>query len=1158
MNILRDVALSDKYALETGQVYMTGTQALVRLPMLQRQRDALRGLNTAGFISGYRGSPLGNLDRELWKAKSFIKEHHIEFEPGINEELGATAVWGSQQVNLFKGAKYDGVFGMWYAKTPGVDRSGDVLKHANYAGTSEFGGVLALAGDDHNCKSSTVPCQSEYAFMDAQIPILNPSNVQEFLDYGIYAWEMSRFSGCWVGMKTISETVDASASVYVDPNRVDIKYPEFKIPEDGLHIRWPDKPLDQEYRLQKYKLYAALAFARENKLDRVIIDSPNARLGIVTSGKSYQDVLQALEDLGIDKARASELGIRLYKVAMPWPLEPKGIKEFTKGLDEILVVEEKRAVIENQLKEQLYNWAEEKRPRVIGKFDEIGEWILPSTNELSPARIARVIAARVRKYYTDDKIEERLDWLKNKEIELARPRKTTYRTPTFCSGCPHNTSTVVPDGSRALAGIGCHYMATWVRPETTMTFTQMGGEGVPWVGQSAFTTEEHVFANLGDGTYYHSGILAIRQTLGAKVNITYKLLFNAAVAMTGGQPFDGPLTIQGISKQLDGEGVKRIAIVADDPNKYPSRSEFSPIVTFHHRDDLDAVQKELREYKGVSVLIFDQECATELRRKRKRGLAVKPTKRLFINEAVCEGCGDCGVKSNCVSVIPKASALGRKRMIDQSSCNMDFSCVKGFCPSFVSVHGGSLRKKSGSSQMEQFDSNLLPAPVLPSVEDTYSIVVTGIGGTGVVTIGALLGVAAHMEKKGVSVLDMVGLAQKNGSVISHIRLANSPDDLHAVKIPAGEADLMLGCDLVTSASFDALAKLKMKKSKVIINDHMVMTPDFAANRDAPFPLESMKKTIADSVSEGDTWFIDASELATQLLGDSIGSNLFVVGYAFQKSLIPVSENSILKAIELNGVAIDFNKRAFNLGRWAAHDVQKLISVLNNDKLIEDKFPKTLEEIIAHRSKHLTNYQDEAYANQYRQIVERVIASEKMLGIDRQDLSLSVAHTLAKLMAYKDEYEVARLYSDPEFKRKLEEQFEGNYKLSFHMAPPILSKVNPQTGHLIKNEYGPWMLSVFKHLAKFKGLRGGKFDIFGKTAERKMERRLVSEFMTVLEEICQNLKPANYDVAVEIVNLPREIRGFGHVKEKAIIKTKMQENDLLNSFRNEKTKPIAAE
>ncbi|MDV7340554.1 indolepyruvate ferredoxin oxidoreductase family protein [Terasakiella sp. A23] len=1156
MNIMRDVTLSDKYALECGQVYMTGTQALVRLPMLQRQRDLQNGLNTACFISGYRGSPLGNLDRELWSAKKFIAEQHVKFEPGINEELGATAVWGSQQVDLFEGAKYDGVFGMWYAKTPGVDRSGDVLKHANYAGTSKNGGVLALAGDDHNCKSSTVPCQSEYAFMDAQIPVLNPSNVQEFLDYGVLGWEMSRFSGCWVGMKTISETVDASASVYVDPNRVQTVYPEFDFPEDGVHIRWPDKPLEQEYRLQKYKLYAALAFARANKLDKVMIDSDKARLGIVTSGKSYQDVLQALEDLGIDEERASQLGIRLYKVAMPWPLEPHGIKEFTKGLDEILVVEEKRAVIENQLKEQLYNWDEKDRPRVVGKFDEQSDWILPSANELSPARIARVIAARVQKYYTDDAIEERLAWLDQKEIELAKPRRTTHRTPTFCSGCPHNTSTRVPEGSRALAGIGCHYMATWVRPDVTQTFTQMGGEGVPWVGQSHFTNEEHVFANLGDGTYYHSGILAIRQSLGADVNITYKILFNAAVAMTGGQPFDGPLSVQGLTRQLEGEGVKRIAIVADDPNKYGSRSDFASIVTFNHRDELDEVQRDLRNWKGVSVLIYDQHCATEMRRMRKRGKAETPGHRLFINDAVCEGCGDCGVKSNCVSITPKETYLGRKRQIDQSSCNLDFSCVKGFCPSFVSVHGAKLKKKEGSSQLDQFDVSKLPAPTLPSTADTYSIVVTGIGGTGVVTIGALIGMAAHIEKKGVSVLDMTGLAQKNGSVISHVRLADAPEDIHAVKIPAGEADLMLGCDLVTSASFDGLAKLKAGKSKAIINDHKVMTPDFACNRDAAFPLNSMKNTIAESVAEGDSWFFDASHLATKLLGDSIGSNLFVVGYAYQMGMIPLSEDALLKAIELNGVAIDFNKRAFNLGRWAAHDMDKLTALLEDEK---PQFIQTdLEELINHRVKHLTDYQDTAYANRYKSMVDRVYKAEKELGTGSQELTKSVAHVLAKLMSYKDEYEVARLYSDPAFKEKLDAQFEDGYKLSFHLAPPLLSEKDAKTGHLLKKEYGAWMLGAFKFVAKFKHLRGGKFDIFGKTAERKMERALISEYMGVLEEICQNLHAENLGLAVEIADLPREIRGFGHIKEEAVKEVKAKETELLAKFKNGEVQDLAAE
>jgi indolepyruvate ferredoxin oxidoreductase len=1156
MNDMRDVSLSDKYTLETGQAYMTGTQALVRLPMLQRQRDLLNGLNTACFISGYRGSPLGNLDRELWSAKKYIEDKHIKFEPGVNEELGATAVWGSQQVGLFQGAKYDGVFGMWYGKTPGVDRSGDVFKHANYAGTAKHGGVLALAGDDHNCKSSTIPCQSEYAFMDAQIPVLNPSSVQEFLDYGVLGWEMSRFSGCWVAMKTISETVDASASVYVDPNRIKTVYPDFKFPEGGVHIRWPDKPLEQEYRLQKYKLYAAIAFARANKIDKITIDNPQATLGIITSGKSYQDVLQAMEDLGIDEDRAAQLGIRLYKVGMPWPLEPEGIKEFVKGLDEILVVEEKRAVIENQLKEQLYNWDEQVRPRVIGKFDEKGEWILPSANELSPARIARVIAARVKRYYCDEKVEKRLAWLDAKEKELAKPRLTTTRTPTFCSGCPHNTSTRVPDGSRAMAGIGCHYMATWVRAETTQTFTQMGGEGVPWVGQSHFTDENHVFANLGDGTYYHSGLLAIRQALGAKVNITYKILFNAAVAMTGGQPVDGPLTIQGITKQLDGEGVQRIAIVADDPNKYPSRTAFAPHVTFHHRDDLDEVQRELRNWKGVSVMIYDQHCATEMRRMRKRGKAPTPNHRLFINDAVCEGCGDCGEKSNCVSITPKETLLGRKRQIDQSTCNMDFSCVKGFCPSFVSVNGAKLRKKEGSNQLDKFDPAKLPTPTLPSTDETYSIVVTGIGGTGVVTIGALLGMAAHIEQKGVSVLDMAGLAQKNGSVISHIRLANAPDDIHAVKIPAGEADLMLGCDLVTSASFDGLAKLKAGQSKAIINDHKVMTPDFAVNRDAPFPLESMKQSIAEAVAEGDSWFFDASHLATKLLGDSIGSNLFVVGYAYQMGFIPLAEASILKAIELNGVAIDFNKRAFNLGRWAAHDMDALSALVveENPQFIQTD----LDELIKHRMQHLTNYQDAAYAKRYLSVVERVRKAEEELGTGSKQLTKSAAHVLAKLMSYKDEYEVARLYSDPAFKKKLQEQFEDGYKLTFHLAPPLLADKDQKTGHLQKKEYGPWMLNVFNMMAKFKHLRGGKFDIFGKTAERKMERALISEYMGVLEELCQNLRKDNHELAIKIADLPRDIRGFGHVKEKAVKEVKAKEEKLMAIFRKGDVTKTAAE
>ncbi len=804
---LAAVTLDDKYLLDRGRVFLTGTQALVRLPMMQRQRDQAAGLDTACFISGYRGSPLGGLDQALWRARPFIEKNRIHFQPAINEELGATAIWGSQQLGLFPGAKYDGVFAMWYAKGPGVDRSGDALKHGNSAGSAANGGVLLLAGDDHTCKSSTLAHQSELAFIDAAIPVLNPSGVQEILDLGLYGWAMSRWSGCWVAFKTTAEIMDSSASVEIAPERIEIATPgDFEMPQGGLNIRWPDTPLDQEYRLHKYKLEAARAFARANRLDHIVIDSPNPRFGIVTTGKSYLDLRQALDDLGIDAAIAAEIGLRLYKVAMAWPLEPDGVRRFAEGLEEVLVVEEKRAVIETQLKEQLYNWPADRRPRIFGKSDEAGEWILPSNGELTPGQIARAVARRIARAHTVPRIAERLAVLDAREHRQGGNVVPFARTPYFCSGCPHNSSTKVPEGSRALAGIGCHYLAQFM-DRSTATFTQMGGEGAPWIGQAPFTETNHVFANLGDGTYTHSGVLAIRAAVAAKVNITYKLLFNDAVAMTGGQPIDGGLTVPVLTRQLWAEGVGRIVVVTDEPEKYPPDAGFAPGATVRHRDDLDDVQRELREIPGVTAIVYDQTCAAEKRRRRKRGRFPDPAKRVFINDLVCEGCGDCSKTSNCVSVVPVETELGRKRAIDQSSCNKDYSCVEGFCPSFVTVHGGSL-KKPAAGDLGEARLPSLPEPELPALDRPYGILVTGVGGTGVVTIGALLGMAAHLDGKGCTILDMTGLAQKGGAVYSHIRIAESPDRIHAVRIAAGGARLLLGCDLVVSASAEALSKLE--------------------------------------------------------------------------------------------------------------------------------------------------------------------------------------------------------------------------------------------------------------------------------------------------------------------------------------------------------------
>jgi indolepyruvate ferredoxin oxidoreductase len=1139
------VSLDDKYEVESGRIYLTGTQALVRLPIAQRQRDAAAGINSACFISGYRGSPLGGLDQQLWRAREFLRNNHIHFQPGINEDLAATAIWGSQQVNLFGGARYDGVFAMWYGKGPGVDRSGDALKHANAAGTSRYGGVLAVAGDDHACKSSTLPHQSEYAFIDAMIPVLNPAGVQEILDLGIYGWALSRYCGCWVGFKTIAETVDSSASVDVDPDRIHIVQPQdFELPAEGLAIRWPDKPLEQELRLHRHKLYAALAFARANKFDRIVRDSPKARLGIVAAGKAYLDVCQALEDLGIDDALAAHIGLRVYKVGMTWPLEREGIRGFARGLEEVLVVEEKRAIIENQLKEQLYNWRQDVRPRVIGKFDEAGNWMLPSTGELSPAQVARAIAARIERFHSSDTLHRRLEFLHRKEEALSRSRPPLERTPYFCSGCPHNTSTRVPEGSRALAGIGCHFMALWM-DRRTETFTQMGGEGIPWIGQAPFTETGHVFANIGDGTYFHSGVLAVRAAVAAGVNITFKILYNDAVAMTGGQPLDGTLTVAQITQQLYGEGVRRIVVVSDDPHKYPARGAFAQGATIHHRDELDRLQRELRRCEGVSALIYDQVCAAEKRRRRKRGLMPDPPQRVFINELVCEGCGDCSTQSNCLSVIPVETEFGRKRTIDQSSCNKDFSCLKGFCPSFVTVHGGRLRAARAAGTTSSFP--LLPDPRVPAPENPYGILVTGVGGTGVVTIGAIIGMAAHLEGKGCTVLDMTGLSQKYGAVTSHVRIARRPEDLHAVRIAAGGAHLLLGCDLIVAASSEALSKLDTAHSQAVINSHESVTAGFVLNPDLAFPEEALRRNIQEATGEGRTGFVDATGIATALMGDSIATNLFMVGHAYQQGLIPVSGEAIERAIELNGVAVDFNKQAFLWGRRAAHDLER-VTALARPAHERPGIATELEDIIARRVEFLTDYQDAAYARRYLALVRRAQQAEAERARGYKGLVEALARGYFKLLAYKDEYEVARLYAHADFRRRIAAQLEGDYRIELHLAAPLVGKRDPGTGQRGKRTFGAWVLPVFGVLARLRALRGTPFDPFGHQRERKLERRLIAEYEATVEELLQGLDQDNHALAVQIASLPGHIRGYGHIKEARAAEAKARERELLAAFR----------
>ena len=1147
------VSLDDKYNLDSGRVYLTGLQALVRLPMMQRQRDVAAGLNTAGFISGYRGSPLGGYDAALWRAARFLKSNHIHFQAGLNEDLAATAVWGSQQVNIWPGGKYDGTFGIWYGKGPGVDRSGDAFKHGNINGTAAHGGVLAVAGDDHGAKSSTMAHQSEQAFAASLIPVLNPAGVQEYIDLGLYGFAMSRYSGCWIGFKAVGDTVESSGTVSIDPNRFEIALPEdFELPPGGLNIRYPDNLLEQEVRLIDYKLPAAQAFVRANRLDRIVMDSANARLGIITTGKAYLDLRQAFDELGIDAAAAAALGLRVYKVALTWPLEPAGARAFAQGLEQILVVEEKKGLIEDQLKKLLYNDDHAPR-RIVGKTDEAGATLLPATGELTPAMVAGAVVKRIRRY--DDgrpEFDQRLARLAAIEATAAGAPVSIARTPYFCSGCPHNTSTRVPDGSRAMAGIGCHGMALWMPDRNTQTIAHMGGEGVNWIGQAPFTTERHVFQNLGDGTYLHSGALAIRAAIAAGVNITYKILYNDAVAMTGGQPLDGNLTPMSIAHQVHAEGAAKVVVVADDPDKYPAGTDWPAGVAVHPRDALDRVQRDLREVEGVSVLIYDQTCAAEKRRRRKRGLYPNPPERIFINDLVCEGCGDCSETSNCVSVQPLDTEFGRKRQIDQSNCNKDYSCVKGFCPSFVSVHGGRIRKAKPPVDQPSGDGLFddLPAPAIPSAGEPYGILITGIGGTGVITIGALLGMAAHVDGKAVSVLDMTGLSQKNGAVASHVRIADQPDDLHAVRIATGGARLLLGCDIVSAAAPDVLAAASPGTTSAVINSHVVPPAAFVANQNLDLSGAGMRRNIREAAGEDRATFVNATELATLLLGDSIATNMFMLGFAFQSGRVPLSEAAIIRAIELNAVAVEANRLAFAWGRLAAHDPARAEAAAKPPTRLAEtgQVANDLETIVARRVAFLTDYQDTAYARRYRGLVDQVAAAERDRAKGRTGLAETVARNLFKLMAYKDEYEVARLYTDGAFLAKVNRQFEGDFKLGFHLAPPLLARRDPETGLLQKRQYGAWMFGAFRMLAGLRRLRGTRWDIFGRTAERRTERALIAEYVEATGELIDRLDQQNHALACRIAELPDQIRGFGHVKDRNIAAARLSRQRLLDELR----------
>ena len=1173
---LETVTLDDKYALDQGRAFMSGVQALVKLPMLQRARDALVGKNTAGFISGYRGSPLGGYDQALVKASKYLKAQNIVFQPGVNEELAATALWGTQQLGFAPPGtnRFDGVFGIWYGKGPGVDRCSDVFKHANMAGTTPWGGVIAVAGDDHVAKSSTAAHQSDHIFKACGLPVFFPADVQEILDLGVHAFAMSRFSGVWAGMKTIQEIVESSATATIDPGRVQIRIPtDFPLPPGGVHIRWPDHALDQEARLFDFKWYAALAYIRANRLNYNVIEGPNDRFGLIASGKAYNDTRQALLDLGLDDASCRRIGIRLHKVGVVWPLEAQLTREFATGLQEILVVEEKRQVIEYQLKEELYNWRADVRPNIYGKFNEVegdfsgGEWSMPNPTantllranaDLSPALIARAIAHRVKRLGVDAdmlaRIETQLAILEAKEramqvLDLGAA-KGAERAPWFCSGCPHNTSTKVPEGSRAMAGIGCHFMATWM-DRSTVGFTQMGGEGVPWVGQQPFSTDQHMFANLGDGTYFHSGLLAVRQSIAAGVDITYKILYNDAVAMTGGQQVgerpEGHSVAQ-IAQSMRAEGATRIVVVTDEPEKYTG-IKLVDGVAVQHRDQLDAIQRQFREIKGTTVIIYDQTCATEKRRRRKRGTLVDPAKRVVINELVCEGCGDCGVQSNCLSVEPLETEFGRKRQINQSTCNKDMSCLKGFCPSFVTVEGGQLRKKARDKAPSPFELAPLPEPVMADLDAhpgrAWGVVVAGVGGTGVITIGQLLGMAAHIEGKGIVTQDAGGLAQKGGATWSHVLIADSQDAIRTTRVGTAAADLIIGCDPIVTTSKETMLRMREGRTHVALNSHSSPTAAFVKNANWQNPAEACAAAVAAAVGVAGVSTFDADAAATRLMGDSIYTNPMMLGFAWQKGWIPLGRDSLVRAMELNAVAVDNNKAAFEWGRRAAHDWAAVEKLLAPAQVLQFRKRETLDDLVNRRVAFLTAYQDAAYAQRYKLFVDKVRQREAVLG--KTLLSESVARYLFKLMAYKDEYEVARLHTDTDFLKRIDSMFEGDFKLNYHMAPPLVAKRNDK-GELQKQKFGPAMLTAFRVLARLKGLRGTFWDVFGRTEERRTERALMGDYMASIDEVLATLDATNLDAAVAIARIPEQIRGYGHVKARHLAAARVSWKDAMDQWR----------
>ena len=1132
----RNYRLEDNRSRLEGRIFMTGTQALVRMLLMQKAMDERDGLSTAGFVSGYRGSPLAAVDMEMWRARKDLDAAGVRFLPAVNEDLAATAVIGTQQVQGDAERKVDGVFAMWYGKGPGVDRAGDAIHHGHAAGSSSRGGVLMVVGDDHAATSSSIPHASDLSLMGWGIPIVHPASVDEYVDFGLWGWAASRHSGAWVAFKAVSETVESGRSMDVQP------LPRFDYPGGaqpaGVHGYRADDFLTPaiEQRLAA-KLDAFADFARLNSIDKLVAAAPQARVGVVAVGKVYHDVMDVLAQCGLDLPGLQRHGVRIYKPGLVFPIDRERMASFARGLDHVLVVEEKASVVEQQLKDLVFNWP--RRPSVAGKRDLDGAELVPWVGQLRPASLAAPIAR----------------WLERVAAHLPRPEPSCFhraslpsnesdgmrRLPYFCSGCPHNSSTKVPEGSSALAGVGCHYMASWM-DRGTSGLTQMGGEGADWVGRAPFTKRGHVFQNMGEGTYFHSGFLAIRQAIAARATITYKILFNDAVAMTGGQPVDGTMSVAQICREMQAEGARRVVIVTDQPALYQGVDTGG--VPVKHRRELDPVQRELRAIDGVTVLVYDQTCAAEKRRRRKKNTPGRvvfpdPPRRMFINAAVCEGCGDCGVQSNCLSVAPLETELGRKRRIDQSSCNKDYSCAEGFCPSFVSVIGGSVKQAPDNTQRQPalVDTVLqaLPQPRLPSLATPYDMLVAGVGGTGVITIGQVVAMAAHLEGRGVSVLDFTALAQKGGSVVSHVRIAREPSQLHAVRLEWQRAKLLLACDLVVATLPDVLATVKHGVTRVLANTYVQPLAEFTRNPDIDDRAGAMLDKLRLASAEANVVALDARAAAQASLGDAMASNMFLLGHAWQSGLVPVSLAALDRALELNGVGLEQNRRAFAAGRLAANDAGWLARLAApKEQVVTLQMPQTLDRLVAHRRGLLVQYQDEAYARRYVALVERVRDRERqVMGASRrQPLAEAVARSLYRLMAYKDEYEVARLHADPSFEAALRDQFGGDFTLRFHMAPPLLARRDAQ-GHLVKQEFGGWILTAMRGLARLKRLRGTPLDVFGYTAERRMERALLCEYEDAVECLLPRLSPANVALATELARLPEKIRGFGHVKDRNV-------------------------